>query len=403
MSSVHIKEIVTAIPSAVTIALPNDWFECLSDDVSIFETLYRWMVAKRGVSPNRLHNRTYAGASVARRLLSAERRRIGRRRQVRGPELDRALSFSDMDAGPQTLFAERRVLGDALVVISEEDDDRVNCQMKTMREKQRNTKNRKICEIASGADFGQWLISNLGRDEPIGDLARDIDGDSDFPRAASHFQELVSYTEQRGACAGALDALAEAWMEYCKKYPERITRAAWCALCKNEIVGFEGGILAWPDDGGGLQVLHRECLGEPDAPALNMADLAGDDVWESLAAFADQFEIPSSLVADTERLLRLWGFNSCRDSRKGVVYFVQVGTSGSIKIGYTAGPTEKRLAQLQTANPQPLRLLAEFDGDRDIEAGLHRRFSAHRASGEWFDPHPEIIDFIALLRRGTAP
>lgn len=81
------------------------------------------------------------------------------------------------------------------------------------------------------------------------------------------------------------------------------------------------------------------------------------------------------------------------------VYFIQSGDGGPIKIGWSEEP-EKRIASLQTAHPEKLRLLAVTPGDASTEAGLHAEFSAARKTGEWFEPVPELLAHIRACRGG---
>ena len=67
-------------------------------------------------------------------------------------------------------------------------------------------------------------------------------------------------------------------------------------------------------------------------------------------------------------------------------YFVRCA-SGYVKIGRSCNP-EARLRELQAANPEPLVLLHVIEGDQ--ERRLHRQFAAHRVTGEWFRPTPEM-------------
>lgn len=83
-----------------------------------------------------------------------------------------------------------------------------------------------------------------------------------------------------------------------------------------------------------------------------------------------------------------------------VVYFVQAGPEGPIKIGY-AKRVAARFAELQTANAEPLILLGVlFDGTRSLEAQTHLRFADFRLRGEWFNPADEIFDFLAETTNG---
>lgn len=75
------------------------------------------------------------------------------------------------------------------------------------------------------------------------------------------------------------------------------------------------------------------------------------------------------------------------------VYFIQIGDSGDIKIGYTNN-IKKRLKELQTGSPKKLKLLGYIDGGRTKEQELHSQFKQYRVNGEWFRLHQEIVDYI---------
>lgn len=65
------------------------------------------------------------------------------------------------------------------------------------------------------------------------------------------------------------------------------------------------------------------------------------------------------------------------------LYIIQSDVTGNIKIGRSKNP-QKRLKQLQTGNPNKLKLIAEFKGEGWKEKILHERLSAYRLNGEWF-------------------
>jgi len=84
-----------------------------------------------------------------------------------------------------------------------------------------------------------------------------------------------------------------------------------------------------------------------------------------------------------------------------MVYFIQQGDGGPIKIGYTSGLAENRLLALQTANPYPLRLLGSIrNAGKKKESELHKLFEYSRLSGEWFEYSREL-DFY--IRSATNP
>lgn len=87
------------------------------------------------------------------------------------------------------------------------------------------------------------------------------------------------------------------------------------------------------------------------------------------------------------------------DSEEYLVYLIRAG-DGPIKIGVAIDP-QKRLSEIQVGNPLKLELLASVPGDQNTERLLHRKFSAHRMSGEWFSPEPELLEVAKKMQSGT--
>ncbi len=75
------------------------------------------------------------------------------------------------------------------------------------------------------------------------------------------------------------------------------------------------------------------------------------------------------------------------------VYFIRAGLSGPIKIGFSKNPL-RRYQDLQSGNPEKLRLLAIHPGGAELERTLHRYFKPSRLLNEWFDPTDELLDLI---------
>jgi hypothetical protein len=70
-----------------------------------------------------------------------------------------------------------------------------------------------------------------------------------------------------------------------------------------------------------------------------------------------------------------------------MIYMMQAGVRGPIKIGHVKGgrsDVEARRATLQCGCPQELTVIAVAPGDVAIEALLHDYFAALRIGGEWF-------------------
>tara|TARA_B100000745_G_scaffold286574_1_gene222614 strand:- start:5660 stop:5968 length:309 start_codon:yes stop_codon:yes gene_type:complete len=68
------------------------------------------------------------------------------------------------------------------------------------------------------------------------------------------------------------------------------------------------------------------------------------------------------------------------------LYIIQSAVTGSFKIGRTSN-VEKRICQLQTSSPYPLRLVVHIEGAGNQELALHKRLRDYRIrdNGEWFD------------------
>ena len=68
------------------------------------------------------------------------------------------------------------------------------------------------------------------------------------------------------------------------------------------------------------------------------------------------------------------------------IYLIQSLDNGFYKIGIAKNP-KKRIKQLQTGNPETLKLIKTFESEYAsiIEKTLHRRFSVYKLSGEWFN------------------
>jgi len=81
----------------------------------------------------------------------------------------------------------------------------------------------------------------------------------------------------------------------------------------------------------------------------------------------------------------------------GLVYFVQSGDDGPIKIGWSRDVV-RRVAELQTANAHALVLLGAVPGTMEDEAAMHARFAHLRMEAEWFRNSPEIHAFLRERR-----
>ena len=81
-----------------------------------------------------------------------------------------------------------------------------------------------------------------------------------------------------------------------------------------------------------------------------------------------------------------------------MIYFIQAGEDGPIKIGFTNQPIKKRLSELQTGNPYKLKVLFVYKGHTVTEIRLHWLHRHHCIRGEWFKNVEEIHTEIRSLK-----
>jgi hypothetical protein len=73
-----------------------------------------------------------------------------------------------------------------------------------------------------------------------------------------------------------------------------------------------------------------------------------------------------------------------QERENNMIYLVQQGENGPIKIGYTDDKLDNRIKALQTANPYPLHVIITIPGDQNTESHLHKKFNKYKLCGEWF-------------------
>jgi hypothetical protein len=102
-----------------------------------------------------------------------------------------------------------------------------------------------------------------------------------------------------------------------------------------------------------------------------------------------------------ERLLqqrRLHARPSHHSTNDGLIYFIQGKLLRKIKIGFTRYiSVESRLRSLQTACSEPLSVIGVLDGSYKKECSIHKRFKTCHFRGEWFEPAPKLMAFIASI------
>ena len=80
-----------------------------------------------------------------------------------------------------------------------------------------------------------------------------------------------------------------------------------------------------------------------------------------------------------------------------MIYFIQNGKNGSIKIGYTKNKKslESRIKTMQIGTPDELILIGTIIGNKKDEYDLHKKFHVCQIHGEWFNPDPNLLNFVS--------
>ena len=86
-----------------------------------------------------------------------------------------------------------------------------------------------------------------------------------------------------------------------------------------------------------------------------------------------------------------------------MIYFLQAGSGGYVKIGWTQNETtlRRRVATLQTGQPFVLSLIRTINADRWAEGWLHGFYAGLRAAGEWFGYRDDMLT-VAVPSRNPA-
>jgi len=402
MRKYTIREIIKEVPDVQTVVLPNQWFDDLNDNQSVFSSLYDWML-KNGQVPSddkeTLHNRTYVGEKLFKKLHTSEKKRLNKKLKIKGDELDRAVAWSDINSGPRTEIGGCSISGDVILVIPESSKQALGEFSSKIYRKEREAAINKIRANAAGATFYQWLLPQVDRPDRVGGLARDSVDDKKFPRESNQYEEIKSYLNFQGSCSGAIESFKEGWLEYLQQYPKRVQPYAWCSEC-GERLDVENALLAWSLESIEVFVLDTACLRKYiESEEMVSRPLSGvTDV--DLEDLVEKGKVSELDAEDLIERLKLWGVVPV--ANEGFVYFIRSGKTHAIKIGFTAGQVEKRLYSLQTAHPFKLELLATLPGTLEHEKSLHERFASFRLEGEWFQPHPDLLAFISVILKGQS-
>lgn len=191
----------------------------------------------------------------------------------------------------------------------------------------------------------------------------------------------------------------------------------WCEECQEEVTAdrLAGSAITCRGYLGNDHTYYIECnrcldwiLGSdsPYGPTVVLVELEDLVTYRNPAEVINTrcktYSYPVNSTEILKRKLHLLGVvNKKLSPSKSCVYFVQAGESGPIKIGFTEKSLSNRIRSLQTGCPEVIRVLGTISGQRETELKLHSRFKQHRKQGEWFDPHPEILEYIQCTTSTT--
>lgn len=76
-------------------------------------------------------------------------------------------------------------------------------------------------------------------------------------------------------------------------------------------------------------------------------------------------------------------YKAQKRGKQGFVYLIVEKGGRYGKIGYSVNP-QKRIAEVQTGNPRPLKLFGTIPGTEETERALHAKYIKDNALQEWF-------------------
>jgi len=422
MKKINPRDLINSVPNIQSVTLPDNWFDNIDTKYSVFGYLYKWMLENDRVPPdptNDIHNRTYTGEKIYKKLRAAEEKRLKNIYKYKGEALERALCWSEVNSAPMNTIAKLDISGDGIFVIPDESMDAMREFALKVDEKICDKKIKNIRDQAAGTNFRNWLICQTERPDRIGDLAQDVESDPSFPVDADNYEKLEVYLKSKRVHFAVIECLRAAWFEYMEQYPDRIIPCAYCSEC-GESVDLNDALLCFNTDE--IYVFHSTCRDQLDDAFDIVKTFYLKEVEDNLEEIEDFFhhvkednldQLKKTLHITEEKIaiffgnlnpwdddmhekLQLWGILPI--DRQGTIYFIQSDLKNSIKIGYTAGNPEVRRKSLQTANPHQLKIIATMPGKPEYEKDLHKRFAQYRLNGEWFECHPDILAFISTLK-----
>lgn len=141
----------------------------------------------------------------------------------------------------------------------------------------------------------------------------------------------------------------------------------------------EGRWLQWSEGDENDQFL------ELSAPAFDAVPT--ERIYTSDLPYADDLE-------DCPDICERFGIKFCiSDPEPGYIYANIGMTSGLIKLGFTSNLRDRATNQ-KSGSGEDIEHIGHFPGSQSLERYLHERFRPIKHHGEWYYPHPDLLDYV---------
>lgn len=118
--SITVREIVDAVPGAIFVTVPDEWFNEVPEKMGVFDAFYSYLVDEYGIDKNKVLDSVHIGDVMYGKLQALLRARIKKEYRLNGEELDREVSFASFNSGPHTLLmSDVEIIGDDAVVLED--------------------------------------------------------------------------------------------------------------------------------------------------------------------------------------------------------------------------------------------------------------------------------------------
>ena len=223
MYAISSSEILRSIPAARITVLPDNWFQQLDLQQTVFDSLTQWLITKKVVPRNsrNLHKILYLGRGLFKRLIDAEQRRQRRAYGLTGDALNEAVAWVCIENSPLCSLGNCYLPSEIILTIPESRFPELSRLAADSYQVQRRQHIESIRATAEGENFYHWMITQAGRPDSVGELARYIQLDANWPHSIDNLDFLKLYLESQDSGHPFIEVLAKAWLEYQHKSPCR--------------------------------------------------------------------------------------------------------------------------------------------------------------------------------------